>query len=174
MSPVSTSRTPRASTTSSSRSTPPRQASRQSSSTASPHGRTRDVSPQIGGVAFAWNPALASGNRIVTLSLSGGDGKLTAPLCKDGAPVASAPETITVVTRNFIANNVDAYLVNANGANFRYLLADNTLGSAPNEANDFTIAPSLPANPIGEQQDFDDYLAARHATPATAYTLGYG
>lgn len=126
--------------------------------------------PQIGGVAFAWNPSLAPGSRIVSLSLTGADGKLAAALYKEGTFVAGAPETIAVVTLNFIANNGDGYPVKANGSNFRYLLADNTLGPVLDEANDFTIAPSLPANPIGEQQVFGDYLAARHATPAAAYT----
>ncbi|GAA5123355.1 SdiA-regulated domain-containing protein [Luteolibacter yonseiensis] len=126
--------------------------------------------PQLGGVSFAWDPARTAGDRIRTISLIGDEGELAAALYKDGALVAGTPENITVVTLNFIANNGDGYPVKANGSNFRYLLANNTLGPALDEANDFTVPPSLPGNPIGEQQVFGDYLASRHATPATAYS----
>lgn len=127
--------------------------------------------PQIGGVSFAWDPSLTPGNRIVTLSLIGDEGEIAAALYKDGSPVPSTPETISVVTLNFLANDGDGYRFKENGENFRYLLADNTLGPVLNEADDFTVAPSLPGNPVGEQKVFGDYLAARYATPATAYSI---
>ncbi len=125
--------------------------------------------PQVGGVAFSWNPALAAGSRIVSLSLLDEDGEIGAALYKDGAAIAEAPATIPVVTLNFLANDGDGYPMKANGDNFRYLLADGTLGPVLDEANDFTVSPSLPANPIGEQKVFGDYLTARHPTPAAAY-----
>lgn len=125
--------------------------------------------PQVGGVSFSWDPALPAGSRIRSLSLIDEQGGIAAALYKDGAVVAEAPLVIPVVTLNFLANNGDGYPMKANGENFRYLLADNTLGPVLNEANDFTVAPSLPVNPIGEQQVFGDYLTARYGTPAAAY-----
>lgn len=125
--------------------------------------------PQIGGVSFAWDPSQTPGNRIVTLSLIGGEGEIASALYKDGVPVPNAPETLSVVTLNFLANDGDGYPMKANGRNFRYLLANNTLGPVLDEANDFTVAPSLPGNPIGEQKVFGDYLAAHYPTPVAAY-----
>ncbi|MFD2257184.1 SdiA-regulated domain-containing protein [Luteolibacter algae] len=125
--------------------------------------------PQIGGVSFAWHPSLPAGSRIVSLSLVGEDGELAAALYKDAMLVTDAPEGISVVTLNFLANDGDGYPMKANGYNFRYLLADNTLGPVLDEAANFTAAPSLPANPIGEQQVFGDFLTAHHATPESAY-----
>ncbi|RYD30125.1 MAG: hypothetical protein EOP87_17125, partial [Verrucomicrobiaceae bacterium] len=125
--------------------------------------------PQVGGVSFSWDPVLPAGSRIRFMSLIDEEGEIGAALYKNGEVIADAPQVIPVVTLNFLANNGDGYPTKANGDNFRYLLADNTLGPVLNEANDFTIAPSLPGNPIGEQQVFGDYLIARYATPATAY-----
>jgi hypothetical protein len=74
-----------------------------------------------------------------------------------------------VVTLSFLANNGDGYPAKANGENFRYLLADNTLGPALDEGTDFTIAPQLPVNPVGEQATLAAFFNSQHPTAETAY-----
>jgi 2',3'-cyclic-nucleotide 2'-phosphodiesterase (5'-nucleotidase family) len=125
--------------------------------------------PQVGGVAFAWDSSLPPGSRILTISLIGEDGLPAAAIHHEGAVVSNAPPVIKVVTLNFLANNGDGYPMKANGENFQYILADNTLGPVLDEGTDFTVAPQLPANPIGEQATLAAYLTANHPTPATAY-----
>lgn len=126
--------------------------------------------PQVGGVSFAWDSALPSGNRVRTISLIDQNGAPEAAIYKNGAFLENAPAVITMVTLNFLANDGDGYPMKANGWNFRYLLADGTLGPVIDETLNFTVPPSLPANPVGEQKVFADYLASRHATVAAAYT----
>ncbi len=125
--------------------------------------------PQVGGVSFSWDPALPAGSRIRAISLIDDNSDPAAAVYKDGELIASAPASIAVVTLNFLANNGDGYPIKQNGENFRYLLTDDTLGPVLDEEDDFTVAPSLPANPVGEQQVFGDYLAARYGTPESAY-----
>ena len=76
-----------------------------------------------------------------------------------------APALISVVTLNFTANGGDGYPIKANGENFRYLLADGTLSAPVDEALDFTAPANVPANALGEQQAFGDYMQAFHGTP---------
>ena len=125
--------------------------------------------PQVGGVAFSWNPSLTAGSRILTISLIGEDGLPSAAIYQNGAVVSNAPATIKVVTLNFLANNGDGYPTKANGDNFRYLLADNTLGPVLDESTDFTASPQLPANPLGEQTALAAFFSSKHPTAATAY-----
>jgi len=125
--------------------------------------------PQVGGVAFAWDSSLPANSRVLTISLIGEDGLPSAAICQNGAVVSNAPATIKVVTLNFLANNGDGYPVKANGENFRYILADNTLGPALDEGTDFTVAPQLPANAVGEQATLAGYFSSKHPTAGTAY-----
>ena len=125
--------------------------------------------PQIGGVAFAWDSSLPANSRVLTISLIGEDGLPSAAIYQNGAVVSNAPATIKVVTLNFLANNGDGYPVKANGENFRYILADNTLGPALDEGADFTAAPQLPANAVGEQATLAAYFSSKHPTAGSAY-----
>jgi hypothetical protein len=125
--------------------------------------------PQIGGVAFAWDETLPANARVLTISLIGEDGLPAAAIYQNGAVVSNAPAVIKVVTLNFLANNGDGYPMKENGDNFQYLLADNTLGPLLNEGTNFTEAPQLPGNPIGEQETLAAFLTANHPTEETAY-----
>ena len=73
------------------------------------------------------------------------------------------------MTLNFTANGGDGYPVKANGENFRYLLDDGTLSAPVVEALDFTAPANVPANALGEQQAFAEYMQEFHGTPETAY-----
>lgn len=125
--------------------------------------------PQVGGVAFAWDSSLPANSRILTMSLIGEDGLPSAAIYQNGAVVSNAPATIKVVTLNFLANNGDGYPMKTNGDNFRYLLADNTLGPVLVESTDFTIAPQLPGNALREQATLAAFFSSKHPTAGTAY-----
>jgi predicted extracellular nuclease/2',3'-cyclic-nucleotide 2'-phosphodiesterase (5'-nucleotidase family) len=131
--------------------------------------------PQIGGVKYSFDPDLPGnsgstpGTRIRDVALVDDDGNVVAVVVDDGVVVAGAPALIQAVTLNFTANGGDGYPVKANADNFRYLLTDGTLSGPINEALDFTASANVPANAMGEQRAFADYLDAFHGTPATAY-----
>jgi Ca2+-binding RTX toxin-like protein len=123
--------------------------------------------PQIGGVKYSYDPDLPLGSRIRDIALIDQDGRVIALVVDDGVVVAGAPALIQVVTLNFTANGGDGYPVKANGDNFRFLLTDGTLSAPVSESVDFVVA--TPANAMGEQQAFGDYMDAFHGTPATAF-----
>lgn len=125
--------------------------------------------PQIGGVRFAYDPDLPAGHRITDVALIDENDTVLAVLVNDGIVNPLAPAKISVVTLNFTANGGDGYPTKANGENFRYLLTDGTVGPALDEAVDFTVAPNVPANALGEQKAFNDYISAHHATKETAF-----
>ncbi len=130
--------------------------------------------PQIGGVAFAWDPTRPPGSRITSISLVNDNGSPGAPIYKEGplsaAVIRAAPATITVVTLNFLANDGDGYPMKANGNNFRYILDNGTLGPIiTNKTLNFTVAPQLPDNALGEQTALATFLTTRHGSLATAY-----
>ena len=130
--------------------------------------------PQIGGVAFAWDPARPAGSRVTSISLLNDDGTPGAPIYKEGplsaAILRAAPPVIQMVTLNFLANDGDGYPMKANGSNFRYVLSDGTLGPViTDEGLNFTVAPQLPGNALGEQAAFANFLQARHGNLATAF-----
>ena len=131
--------------------------------------------PQIGGVKFSFDPDLPGnvgstpGSRIRDVALIDENGNVVALIVDDGVVLPGAPAVISVVTLNFTANGGDGYPVKANGENFRYLLNDGTLSAPVSEALDFTAPANVPANALGEQQAFADYMAEFHATQETAY-----
>ena len=132
--------------------------------------------PQVGGVAFAWDPARPAGNRVTSISLMNDDGTLGMPIYKEGplsaAILRAAPPVIQVVTLNFLANDGDGYPMKANGSNFRYVLDNGSLGPViADESLNFTVSPQLPANALGEQAAFANFLQARHGNLATAFRL---
>ncbi len=129
--------------------------------------------PQVGGVMFAWDPARPAGDRITSIALLNADGSAGPPLYKAGplgaAILEQGPSLIRVVTLNFLANGGDEYPAKTHGENFRYLLADGTLGPVIDKGLDFTAAPQLPGNAAGEQAALAGYLQAWHGTLGTAY-----
>jgi len=133
--------------------------------------------PQVGGVMFAWDPAREAGDRVTAIALMNEDGSAGAPIYRAGplaaALLAQAPPVIQVVTLNFLANGGDDYPCKAVGQNFRYLLADGTVGPIIGDTSlNFTVAPQLPVNAEGEQAALAAYLQARHGTSALAYRTG--
>jgi hypothetical protein len=127
--------------------------------------------PQIGGVRFSFDPDLPAGSRLVDLGLYDDEGNFLARVVDDGQVVDEAPDKIQVVTINFTANGGDGWPIKPNGENFRYLLTDGTLSEPVDEALDFTAAANVPANALGEQKAFEDFLSVVHGTRETAYNV---
>lgn len=125
--------------------------------------------PQLGGISFSYDADLPAGSRILNLAVIDGEGNILARLVENGVANPDAPGKISVVTLNFLADGGDSYPIKANGENFRYLLADGTLGPVLDESLDLDGAANLPANALGEQKTLKDYLAANHATRETAF-----
>lgn len=130
--------------------------------------------PQVSGVQFAWDPARAAGDRITSIALVNEDGSPGSPLYKAG-PLATAlmdkaPSLIRIVTSNTLANNGEGFPAKAKGENFRYLLADGTLGPViADKMVDFTAVPQFPVDAEREQSALAAFLRARHSVLALAY-----
>lgn len=125
--------------------------------------------PQIGGVSFSYDPDLAAGSRVQSVALIDENGLVIARLVENGVVLDGAPSKIMVVTLNFLAQGGDSYPIKANGENFRFLLNDGTISAPVDETLDFTNSSVVPANALGEQQAFSEYVAENFATPETAY-----
>ena len=127
--------------------------------------------PQIGGVRFSYDPTKPAGQTVQDIAIYDLSGNLVAKVADNGVPLPNAPATISVAVLNFTANGGDGYPIKANADNFRYLLDNGTLSAPIDEALDFTAAANVPANTLGEQKAFEDYLQTNYATPQTAYNM---
>ena len=133
--------------------------------------------PQLGGVAFSWNPELSPGARVRDIALIGDGYHIN--LYNDGVLLDDVPAQISVVTLNFLANGGDGYPMKANGENFRYLMegsdGEYSLSAAVDEALNFTEASVIAAHVtggnvlLGEQAALATYLQTFHASPETAF-----
>ncbi|MGD9880243.1 MAG: choice-of-anchor I family protein [Reyranella sp.] len=124
---------------------------------------------QVGGIRFSYDPDLAAGARILSLSLIDDLGNVIARVVENGVVLADAPARITVSSTSFTANGGDGYPIKANGENFRFVLTDNTLSAPVDEALDFTLAANTPANAMGEQVAFGHYLSTFFGTADKAF-----
>lgn len=125
--------------------------------------------PQIGGVAFSYDPDAPAGSRIQDMALIDAEGNTLVQLYDDGVLLEDVPASISVITLNFMADGGDGYPMKANGENFRYVLDDGTFGPVLDPAGDLDGNP--PANALGEIVSFERYMRANHATPETAYDV---
>ncbi|MFM9967678.1 MAG: choice-of-anchor I family protein [Burkholderiales bacterium] len=126
--------------------------------------------PQIGGVAFSWDPDFAVGARVSDIALVGEGYRVN--LYNNGVKLASAPSSISVVTLSFTANGGDSYPIKANAQNFRYLMEQGdgsyTLSGAVDEALDFTATSVVLAHSGGSAVEANDALPGQ----SPAYLLG--
>jgi len=128
--------------------------------------------PQVGGLAFSYNPSLPAGARIRDIALK--DGAATINVFNDGVKLSTAPATITMASFNFLANGGDGYPIKANADNFRFLTITGSqvgAGSAVEESLDYTTAGVVPTNVLGQQRALELFLKANHSTPATAFNV---
>ncbi len=139
--------------------------------------------PQVGNIRFSYEFSRPAGQKVRSVSLVNDYGAIIAKVAENGAVLPTAPVTIKVIALNFTANGGDGYPIkyldplatppnqipNPATSNFRFLLNNNTLSAAVPITSDFTAAAVVPANSLGEQKAFSDYLAAFHPAPAQAY-----
>jgi 2',3'-cyclic-nucleotide 2'-phosphodiesterase (5'-nucleotidase family) len=133
--------------------------------------------PQVGGIAFSWDPDAPSGSRVSDIALINDSGDVTLRLYDDGILQAGAPSKIKIVTLNFIANGGDSYPSKLVGENFRYLLDNGSLSALVDKAQDFTSATVISkytsvVNLMGEQQALREYLESFHNSQISAYNVG--
>ena len=126
---------------------------------------------QIGGVRFSYDPTKAAGQKVQDVSIYDLDGRLVANVIDNGVVLSGAPAKISISVLNFTANGGDGYPIKANADNFRYLLSDGTLSASIDESLDFTAAANVPANALGEQKAFEDFLTTFYGTPEKAYNV---
>ncbi|QTL05553.1 DUF4214 domain-containing protein [Aquabacter sp. L1I39] len=123
--------------------------------------------PQIGGLAFSFDPDLPAGSRVLSLALIDADGDTVVRLVENGTVLSDVPDVIRVITLNYMADGGDGYPMKANGSNFRYLLDDGSLGPVLDETSDLDANP--PSNAMTEQKAFELYMRSNHATTETAF-----
>ncbi len=124
---------------------------------------------QIGGMRVSYDPNSPAGSKVKSIALTDLAGNFLVGVYQNGAFTPDAPATITMVSLNFTANGGDGYPIKANADNFRFLLDNGTLSAPVDESLNFTASAVVPANALGEQKAFQDYLQAFHDTPANAY-----
>ncbi|MCX6857057.1 MAG: esterase-like activity of phytase family protein [Verrucomicrobia bacterium] len=142
---------------------------------------------QVGNIRFSYNSALTSGSRLRSAALVNEAGQIVAKIVENGAVLSTAPATIKCVALSFTANGGDSYpikylnpptntQINNETSNFRLLLTNGGLSAEiTNRTLDFTAATTYTslgltaADVLGEQKAFQDFLAARHPSLATAY-----
>ncbi len=143
---------------------------------------------QVCNIRYSYDFARPATQRVRTVALVNDDNQIVSLVVQNGVVLPTAPAVIQAVVLNFTMNGGDNYpikylnpptntTVNNGCSNFRYILTNGTL-SAPVARNlDFTAATTFTslgltaADILGEQLAFQDYLASRHSTPATAYNI---
>ncbi len=123
-------------------------------------GATPGQFPQIGGMAFSFDPDNAPGGRVQTLVLQDADGNTSEVIAENGTVVGDADRIIKIVTLNFMADGGDGYpfpeLVQSR-VDLHEVQANNPMT---------TFAP-----PGTEQYAMANYLADNHADQANAFNM---
>jgi len=116
-------------------------------------GATPGQFPQVGGMAFSFDPTLPANDRVRTLSILDEAGAVLDVVAQNGALVGDPTRTFRMVTLNFMADGGDGYPFPATGrVDLDDVLADPGVATF--------------ADPGSEQDALAEYLAARFtATP---------
>jgi 2',3'-cyclic-nucleotide 2'-phosphodiesterase (5'-nucleotidase family) len=72
-------------------------------------GRTPGRFPQVGGIAFSFDPNRPAGNRVVSLAIKNANGITTDVVVQNGQLVGDPNRTFRTVTLNFLAGGGDGY-----------------------------------------------------------------
>ncbi len=105
-------------------------------------GRTPGRFPQVGGMAFSFDPNRPASDRVVSIALKDSNGRTTDTIVQNGQVVGDPNRTFRIVTLNFLAGGGDGYP-------FATFSATNRVDTG-----------------IGEQQALQDFLSANfNATP---------
>ncbi len=130
--------------------------------------------PQVGGLAFAWDPQRPVGERVTAMALLEEDGGVGKALYKTGhlqaAVEAVAPPLLRMVCTNGLANGAEGFPVKSAGWDFRYLLDGGQLGPVlDNAMADLESAAVIPAGALSERTVLSRYLQAFHPDAARAF-----
>ncbi|MFB2976313.1 bifunctional metallophosphatase/5'-nucleotidase [Microseira sp. BLCC-F43] len=105
-------------------------------------GRTPGRFPQVGGLAFSFDPNRPANSRVVSIALKDSNGRTTDTIVQNGQVVGDPNRTFRIVTLNFLAGGGDGYP-------FPNFPATNRIDTG-----------------LGEQQALRDFLTANfNATP---------
>ncbi|MFC7336873.1 lamin tail domain-containing protein [Haloferula chungangensis] len=125
---------------------------------ASGPGNTPGQFPQVGGMSFSFDPALAPGSRVQSMAIFNDEGSLVDAIVQNGAILGDPDREIRVVTLNFMANpSAPGSPTGGDG----YPFPSFAIGG-PSTYND---------TGIGEQTALSDFLLAKHATAESAYAM---
>ncbi|MPZ11262.1 MAG: hypothetical protein GEU89_13795 [Kiloniellaceae bacterium] len=128
-------------------------------------GATPGQFPQVGGIAFSFDPSQPAGNRIQSAAILGDDGNPVLVLVENGELVVDPGVAIRVVTLDFLAGGGDSYpfasFASADPAFANVVHLKDVLTDAG--ASDFAVAGS-------EQDAMAEYLLANYATTAYGET----
>jgi 2',3'-cyclic-nucleotide 2'-phosphodiesterase (5'-nucleotidase family) len=125
-------------------------------------GATPGQFPQIGGMAFSYDPTLPAGDRVRTLAIVDAAGNVVDTVVESSVVVGDPNRTFRMVTLSFLVTGGDSYpfpSFPAAGLNRVDLVGQPVPG--PNVAT-FAAAGT-------EQDAFAEYLAATHPTAGPAY-----
>lgn len=133
-------------------------------------GATEGRFPQVGGVRFSFDQDLEVGERVLDVALVAEDGTII-PLFEDGELVDGVSEdlSITVVTLNFLGTGGDGYPFPDVAENVRYLTEDGVVDTEIVPEGDGYTYSVEPDDALGEQQAFQEYLAAQYGTQKEAF-----
>ena len=123
-------------------------------------GATPGQFPQIGGLRFSFDPALAAGDRVRSAIIVDENDNALDTIINDGEVFGNPARTIKVVTLNFLAGGGDAYPFPTLGTKRVDL---DTVITAPGQAT-FTV-------PGSEQDALAEYLLTFHKDAASAYDV---
>jgi predicted extracellular nuclease/2',3'-cyclic-nucleotide 2'-phosphodiesterase (5'-nucleotidase family) len=126
-------------------------------------GLTPGAFPQVAGLSFSFDASRPAGDRVVSLAVLDGKGEVADVVVRDGEIVGDAARSFRTVTLDFLANPTNPGDGLFAGTSFTGLQRL----TAPAEAartGEATFAADL-----SEQDALAEYLAARFATPDTAF-----
>jgi len=145
-------------------------------------GATPGQFPQVGGISFGFDPALAAGSRVTDLWVdTDEDNTPDTALYIDGEAQAAAANTYQVVTLNFLANGGDSYPFAEQSTNRRQLYSTIGFGEPDADDNGLPDYPVLTGCDFGMQSDFSytggeqdavaEYFMAKHADADNGYDV---
>lgn len=119
-------------------------------------GATPGQFPQVSGMSFGFNPALAAGSRITDLWIdTDADNTPDTALFSAGVAQAAAANTFQLVTLNFLANGGDDYpFASLSAPNRRQIYSDIGFGDPDADDNGVPDYPVLTACDFGMQSGF--------------------
>ena len=114
-------------------------------------GATPGQFPQVGGLAFSFDPAKPAGSRVMSMALIDPEGKVKHPIVQQGQVVGDPQRPIRTVTLNFLAKGGDKYPFDKLGKEVNHTEIDEQKALADYMAKFFAKSPyEVKDTPIGQ------------------------